>query len=499
MTGWQDGCLHSAVLVSPGRERRRDRKSRRAAARALMVEDRDTRRAAAKAKSDALAAERRETVVLPRSGEPGPATLRTPGRLRLPRHQDTSATLAGAYPFLAEGGIGSDGVFVGQDLYSGSSFVYDPWVLYSRGLITAPNLVLAGIVGAGKSALAKSLYTRSIPFGRRVYVPGDPKGEHTAVAEAVGGKAIALGHGMPNRLNPLDAGHRPSGLDDEQWAGKVASRRRDLIGALAETVLDRRLTPLEHTAVDVALSGAVRATDVPVLPMVVDRLLAPEKADDRDGRLTEDGRLVGHALRRLVAGDLAGLFDGQSTVRFDPSLPMISLDLSRVTENATLISVLMTCASAWMESALMDPSGGQRWVVYDEAWRLMSHPALLRRMDAHWRLARHYGIANMLIFHKLSDLDNVGDQGSAMRALASSLLANAETRVVYRQESDQLGPTAAALGLTGTEQKLLPTLGTGQGLWRIKHRSFVVQHQLHPAELELFDTAGRMTGAMKHT
>ena len=173
---------------------------------------------------------------------------------------------------------------------------------------------------------------------------------------------------------------------------------------------------------------------------------------------------------------------------------MISLDLSRVTENATLISVLMTCASAWMESALLDPDGGQRWVVYDEAWRLMSHPALLRRMDAHWRLARHYGIANMLIFHKLSDLDNVGDQGSAMRALASSLLANAETRVVYRQESDQLGTTAAALGLTGTEQSLLPTLGTGQGLWRIKHRSFVVQHQLHPAELELFDTTGRMNG-----
>jgi hypothetical protein len=153
----------------------------------------------------------------------------------------------------------------------------------------------------------------------------------------------------------------------------------------------------------------------------------------------------------------------------------------------------MTCASAWMESALLDPAGGQRWVVYDEAWRLMSHPALLRRMDAHWRLARHYGIANMLILHKLSDLDNVGDQGSAMRALASSLLANADTRVVYRQESDQLASTATALGLTGTQQQLLPTLGTGQGLWRIKHRSFVAQHQLHPAELELFDTTGRMT------
>lgn len=141
-----------------------------------------------------------------------------------------------------------------------------------------------------------------------------------------------------------------------------------------------------------------------------------------------------------------------------------------------------------MESALLDPAGGQRWVVYYEAWRLMSHPSLLRRMDAHWRLARHYGIANMLIFHKLTDLDTVGDQGSAMRALASSLLANAETRIIYRQESDQLGATADALGLTGTERQLLPTLGTGQGLWRIKDRSFVCQHQLHPAELELFDT-----------
>ena len=491
MTDEPEGRLHSTVLVAPGRERRRDRRTRRAAAKALLAEDHDARKTRARAKAEAIAAERRATVVLPKNGEHRPAALRTPGRLRLPRHQDTSATLAGAYPFLAEGGLGSDGVFVGQDLYSGSSFVYDPWVLYARGIITAPNMVLAGIVGAGKSALAKSLYTRSIPFGRRVYVPGDPKGEHTAVAVAVGGMAIALGHGMPNRLNPLDEGHRPAGLDDTQWAGQVASRRRDLIGALAETVLDRRLTPLEHTAIDVALNDTVRTAQVPVLPMVVERLLAPDPAADTDGRLAEDGRLVGHALRRLVAGDLAGLFDGPSTVRFDPTLPMISLDLSRVTENATLISVLMTCASAWMESALLDPGGGQRWVVYDEAWRLISHPSLLRRMDAHWRLARHYGIANMLIFHKLSDLDNVGDQGSAMRALASSLLANAETRVVYRQESDQLGSTAAALGLTGTEQSLLPTLGTGQGLWRIKHRSFFVQHQLHPAELELFDTSAR--------
>ncbi|MDR3360506.1 MAG: ATP-binding protein, partial [Bifidobacteriaceae bacterium] len=149
------------------------------------------------------------------------------------------------------------------------------------------------------------------------------------------------------------------------------------------------MTPLEHTAIDTALTRAVTAASVPILPMVVERVLAPDRRDDPDGRLAEDGRLVGHALRRLVAGDLAGLFDGPSTVRFDPALPMVSLDLSAVAENSTLISVLMTCSSAWMESALLDPAGGQRWVVYDEAWRLMSHPALLRRMDSEWRLSLH--------------------------------------------------------------------------------------------------------------
>ena len=325
--------LYTAALVEPAGEKRKHRKARKKAAAEIERTARHETQAVARKQYDQERAERRATHYLPASGESGADALRTPGKFRLPRHQDTSATLAGAYPFLAEGGLGADGVFVGQDLYSGGSFVYDPWTLYARGIITAPNIVLAGIVGSGKSSLAKSLYTRSIPFGRRVYVPGDPKGEHTAVAEAVGGKAIRLGHGRSTRLNPLDEGYRPAHTSDAEWKNIVAARRRDLLGALAETVLERRLSPLEHTAIDLALQQVVRDAEVPILPMVVDRILNPDP--DQLGDLTaHDGRLVGHALRRLVAGDLSGLFDGPSTVAFDPSLPMISLDLSQVAENS---------------------------------------------------------------------------------------------------------------------------------------------------------------------
>jgi hypothetical protein len=34
-------------------------------------------------------------------------------------------------------------------------------------------------------------------------------------------------------------------------------------------------------------------------------------------------------------------------------------------------------------------------------------------------------------------------------------------------------------------------------LWRIKDRAFVVQHQMHPAELETFDTTARMMGGAR--
>ena len=317
----------------------------------------DPRRAAAKAKAEDSRPSDARPSSSPGSGNPVPprcvrrggcgsaATRTPPRRWRAPTRSSPRA------------GSAATGCSSGRTSTRGSSFVYDPWVLYARGLITAPNVVLAGIVGSGKSALAKSLYTRSIPFGRRVYVPGDPKGEHTAVAEAVGGRAIALGHGMATRLNPLDEGHRPAGFDDAQWRGAGRPRAAATCSARwprpCSTGGSPRWSTPRSTSRWAARSGRPTCR---CLPMVVDRLLAPDTTDDPDGRLAEDGRLVGHALRRLVAGDLAGLFDGPSTVRFDPTLPMVSLDLSRVTENATLISVLMTCASAWMESALLDPA-----------------------------------------------------------------------------------------------------------------------------------------------
>ena len=63
--------------------------------------------------------------MLPRAGEPGPDALRQHRLFRVPSHRATSDVLAGAYPFLAEAGLGSEGVYIGQDAWSGGGFCFD--------------------------------------------------------------------------------------------------------------------------------------------------------------------------------------------------------------------------------------------------------------------------------------------------------------------------------------------------------------------------------------
>ena len=493
---------HATSLLVPTGESRTERRARRRTERGLGAA---LHRAEQTARRQRLAAEkeqRRANPYLPRTGESGPAAGRTWRTLRVQAHRATSATLAAAYPFLAESGLGGEGMLIGTDAFSRRAFVFDPWVLYEKRLIQDPNMSVAGSIGTGKSALLKSLVARSLCFGRRAYVAGDPKGEWTGLTKAVGGAAIELGPGMPARLNPLDAGARPDALSDRDWHAKVRTHRLNLLTSLAESLMARPLQPVEYTAIGAALDRSASTAVRPTLPHVVRLLLDPDATAalppgvSTTAQLVDDGRHVGHALARLVLGDLAGLLDQESTVAFDPTTPMISIDVSRIGEDSPLIPLVMTCTSAWMEAALRDPRGGQRWMVYDEAWKIMRHPPLVRRMETQWRLSRHWGIANVLAVHQWADFDAVGDLGSQTRAQAKSLLAETSTRVIYRQPADQLAQTAAVMGLNRTETELLPTLVLGRGLWRILGsggpRAFLVQHLLTERELVMFDTDARM-------
>src|SRR5277367_6253954 len=255
---------------------------------------------------------------------------------RMPAHQVTTRNLGAAYPFIAEAGLGRRGVVIGDDLLGGS-FVFDPFALYAAGVVSNPNMVVFGQIGRGKSAFVKSFLWRQAVFGRRAWVV-DPKGEYADLAAAWGVRPVALRPGGSIRLNPLDAGPERAGGDGP---GSTARRQTELLTSLACACLGRNFLPRERAALGLALAAATQRTNSPTVPSVVEALLTPtaEAAGSlRTGLrdLLEDGRDVALELRRLVHGDLRGMFDGPTTPSLDLSAPLVILDLSALYTSSAL-------------------------------------------------------------------------------------------------------------------------------------------------------------------
>ena len=83
----------------------------------------------------------------------------------------------------------------------------------------------------------------------------------------------------------------------------------------------------------------------------------------------------------------------------------------------------------------------------------MAQPALLGRMQAQWKLSRAWGLANLMIVHRLSDLDAIGDAGSEARGLAQGLLRDTATRILYNEPYDEAQAAAKALGQYGAQAR----------------------------------------------
>ena len=413
-----------------------------------------------------------------------------------PAHEATTRHLGAAYPFAAEPGLGSEGVLVGRDLLGGA-FVYDPFELDGRSVLSNPNMVVFGQIGRGKSSFVKSYLWRQSVFGRRAWVI-DPKGEYGPLARAWGVEPLALRPGGRLRLNPLDVAG-PGGEGGAVPPDEAGRRRAELLSSLAAATLGRALQPAERTALELAVAEAGCGSDVPTVPRVVDALLSPSTASAAAVRtdrasLAGDGRQVALELRRLVAGDLRGMFDGPTTPGLDLGGPAVVLDLSAVYHSPAL-GVLMTCAASWLTAALGAGSHRRERVllVVDEAWAVLANLAVARWLQSSWKLSRAWGVANGAVLHRVSDLAGAGAAGSEQVALSQGLLADSETRVVYGQSPGECAAAEALLGLSEPETELLPRLGRGVALWKVGTRSFLVRHRLSPHEHALVDTDARMS------
>lgn len=429
--------------------------------------------------------------------------------LRVPLHRGTTAQICATYPFQAQVSHGARGIFIGHNLLSGGdSFCFDPFALYTDKVITSPNMLVLGEVGSGKSSFVKTLMYRSLGVlgspggGSRWAAIIDPKGEYGPLAEQLGLSVIRLSPGGQHRLNPLDATSSPDRLDLDRLVGQ----RHSLVAALVAQILHRDLQPLEDAALGWALReltarrnpGAPAATleDLAVLMAQPSDAMVRESGHDRDA-LTHRVEGIRHAIGRMLTRDLAGMFDGQSTVTVDWDGPGVVIDLQSVHQDPDVLAMVMIATTGWLQAIMTAPPQGAnlplRYQVFEEVWALLSNERVARYYQSAQKLSRSYGVANIAVAHRIADLRAQADDGKAAAKIAMGILADTQTRVLFRQSVDQIPEATSLLGLSATEASLLPRLGQGQAVWKINGTTAVVQGQIADGiEWGICDTDGRL-------
>ena len=115
------------------------------------------------------------------------------------------------------------------------------------------------------------------------------------------------------------------------------------------------------------------------------------------------------------------MFDGPTTPGLDLDSKLVVLDLHAV-KDSPAVGILMACATAWMSAVLArmaERPGRERMInVADESWKIVQHTGLGEWFQSNFKLARQFGVMNLVVLHKLADLSAAGDAGSRAARIA---------------------------------------------------------------------------------
>lgn len=416
------------------------------------------------------------------------------------------------WPLVTSPALPPRGAQMGLDWFSRTSFYCDPngWVLDPDIPVSNPNIFCFGKPGMGKSATVKGFCLRMMGFGYRVLVLGDPKDEYEILCRALGVEPIAIGQGLPARINPLSFG--PLGHGWDQFDPAEARRRASIVfarwltllrglvgsqkvgahpvpfGPSEESVLDAALKQL--TGYSTANTRLVEAT-IPQLWRLLDEpppslVEACRFASVR--HFLDSTRLLRDSLGQLVGGSLRGLFDAHTTIALDWTAPIQSLSLSRLEGlGDEAVGMALMCLNSWGRAMreVAEP-GDMRIVVRDESWKqLRLGVEAVKSFDADLRLSRRDGDIQFAVAHKPSDLLSAGDATSQAAAIARDLLHLADTKILHGQDQKVADELETLLGLPPIATGLVTDWcrqAPGRALWLVGEQVHKVQTILHPAE-----------------
>ncbi len=406
--------------------------------------------------------------------------------LRVPLLKSTTRQTAALHLAVASAPTSSRGLYAGEDLMTGWPVFHDPIQGYRERTLSSPNCVLVGDVGGGKSSFTKTwILMRNLMLGRRVVVvdkkmqaTGDPdaehEGEYAALARALGIEPVRF-TGRPGgvRINPLDPAISGSSRGEELAAGQIT-----LLKAILDEVIGRPLTQDEAKALRVAHETALtRARDrgaVATIRDVTRYLLEPDEGvvAGQLGRYGVDeyaawGRQIGFALEECIAGDLAGLIDGETSEQIQLRAGLTVFDISALPDSGPAVPVVMAIINTWLRATLIS----QREVVptyfvVEEGWHLVTG-SFAKVSQQNTKKSRGLALSTVTNYQHISDVPRDSP--------AIATIKEAGTAAIFAQSKDDDARECAQLfGLPPSSVELIKNLERGCCLLKVGSRPAVL-------------------------
>lgn len=397
-----------------------------------------------------------------------------------------------------------EGIVIGRDQLSGATVSHDPFSAYSRGLVSSPNVVVFGILGVGKSSLLKTCYgsrfllqekTRAFVWDKKLRNDGTAdstsEGEYAELTRLFGDEPFRMeieGGKETTCLNLLD----PVILH----GGGIGAQQR-LLEAMAELSGSTELNEWERKALRWSHKSVLSRFEDAGRPPVVEDFIK-ECARVKDGtefremsqnnreRMEHAAYSVQFMFERIIADELAGLFDGETSKHIRLNQKITTFDLSALPEDGPATSMVMAVGNAWLMGMLRRSPGYRTVQVTEEGWHLVRGPGA-RQLQTNAKLARALGLSIVTALHHVSDIQNDSS--------AIAMIKEAQTVHVYKQEQqDDIDTIVSLFGMDPSNAEDLSNLGHGEHFLKIgSHREVKVKHERSALERQFTDTDAAMT------